>query len=57
MLKRLREYTAVPAVKYTIIAVASLLWLVGFAEQLPDFTQTAKYVGISLLMVAVAATG
>jgi len=57
MLKRLRKYTAIPAVKYTIIAVASLLWLVGFADQLPDFTQTAKYVGISLLMVAVAATG
>jgi hypothetical protein len=55
MLKRFTQWTAIPAVKYTIIAVASLLWLVGFADQLPDVTQTAKYVGISLLMVAVAA--
>jgi hypothetical protein len=56
MLKMLRKWTAIPAVKYSIIAVTSLLWLVGFADQLPDFTQTAKYIGISLLMVAVAAT-
>ena len=53
--KFLRKYTAIPAVKYSVIAIASLLWLVGFADQLPDVTQTAKYVGISLLMVAVAA--
>jgi hypothetical protein len=56
MLKMLRKWTAIPAVKYSIIALTSLLWLVGFADQLPDFTQTAKYIGISLLMVAVAAT-
>jgi hypothetical protein len=55
MLKRLTKWTAIPAVKYSIIAVASLLWLVGFADQLPDMMQTAKYVGISLLMVVVAA--
>jgi hypothetical protein len=57
MLKVLKKYTAIPAVRYSIIAVASLLWLVGFADQLPDLTQTAKYVGISLLMVTVAAIG
>jgi len=55
MLKRFAKWTAIPAVKYSIIAVASLLWLIGFADQLPDMMQTAKYVGISLLMVAVAA--
>jgi hypothetical protein len=55
MLKRFTQWTAIPAVKYSIIALASLLWLVGFADQLPDVTQTVKYVGISLLMVAVAA--
>ena len=53
----LRKITATPAVKYPLIAIAGLLWLVGFADQLPDVTQTAKYVGISLLMVAVAAIG
>ena len=55
MFKLVKKWTAIPAVKYSIIAVASLLWLVGFADQLPDVMQTAKYVGISLLMVAVAA--
>ena len=54
-MKYLKKYTAIPAVKYSLIAIASLLWLIGFAEQLPDVTQTAKYVGISLLMLAVAA--
>ncbi len=57
MLKAFKKYTAIPAVRYSIIAVAALLWLVGFADQLPDVTQTAKYVGISLLMVTVAAIG
>jgi hypothetical protein len=56
MLRFLRKCTAIPAVKYLIITVASILWLVGFADQLPDMMQTAKYVGISLLMLAVAAT-
>jgi hypothetical protein len=56
MLKYLRKLTAIPAVKYSIIAATTLLWLVGFADQLPDVEQTAKYVGISLLMLAVAAT-
>ena len=54
VMKYLRKYTAIPAVKYSLIAIASLLWLIGFADQLPDVTQAAKYVGISLLMVAVA---
>jgi hypothetical protein len=51
----LRKYTAIPTVKYSVITVASVLWLIGFAEQLPDVEQTAKYLGISLLMVVVAA--
>jgi hypothetical protein len=55
MLKFLRKCTAIPAVKYSIIAITSFLWLVGFADQLPDVEQTVKYVGISLLMLAVAA--
>ena len=39
-MKFLRKYTAIPAVKYSVIAIASLLWLVGFADQLPDVTHT-----------------
>jgi hypothetical protein len=54
-LAQLKKCTGIPAVKYSLIAVAALLWLFGFADQLPDTMQTAKYVGISLLMVAVAA--
>ena len=54
-LAQLKKCTGIPAVKYSLIAVAALLWLFGFADQLPDTMQAAKYVGISLLMVAVAA--
>jgi len=50
----LKKWSAIPVVKYSLIAVASLLWLTGLADQVPDPMQTAKYVGISLLMVAVA---
>ncbi|HEU4660771.1 MAG TPA: hypothetical protein VFS63_08930 [Pseudolabrys sp.] len=42
-------------VKYALVAAASVLWLIGLADQLPDMTHTAKYLGISMLMVAVAA--
>jgi hypothetical protein len=43
-------------VKFALIPVAAVLWLLGLADQLADLTQTAKYVGISLLMIAVALT-
>jgi hypothetical protein len=51
MLKKLNEK---PLLKYSLIAAASVLWLFGLSDQLPDPMQTAKYVGISLLMVTVA---
>jgi hypothetical protein len=51
----LRKWASIPAVKYSLIAGASVLWLIGLAGQIDDPLQTAKYVGISLLMVAVAA--
>lgn len=50
----LKKWSAIPAVKYSLIAGASALWLLGLADQIPDPVQTAKYVGLSLLMVAVA---
>ena len=53
----MKQWTARPVVKYSLIVIASGLWLFGLSDQLPDLTQTAKYVGISLLMVAVAAIG
>ena len=50
----LKKLNASPWLKYSLIAGASALWLFGLSDQLPDLAQTAKYVGISLLMVAVA---
>ena len=51
----LKKLNAMPVLKYSLIAGASLLWLLGLSDQLPDLMQTVKYVGISLLIVAVAA--
>jgi hypothetical protein len=51
MLKKLND---MPVLKYSLIAGASLLWLLGLSDQLPDLVQTAKYVGITLLMVVVS---
>jgi hypothetical protein len=51
----LKKWSAIPVVRYALIAGVSVLWLVGLADQIPDPMQTAKYVGISLLMVAIAA--
>jgi hypothetical protein len=50
----LRKWAAIPVVKYSLIAVAAVLWLIGLADQIPDPMQTAKYVGLSVLIAAVA---
>jgi hypothetical protein len=39
--------------KLALIPIGAMLWLFGLADQLPDLLQTAKYVGISLLMIVV----
>lgn len=51
----LKKLNASPLLKYSVIAAGGALWLFGLTDQLPDVVQTAKYVGISALMVAVAA--
>jgi hypothetical protein len=51
----LKKLNAMPVLKYSLIAGAAVLWLIGLGDQLGDPMQTAKYVGISLLLVAVAA--
>ena len=51
----LKKLNAKPALKYSLIAGAAVLWLFGLSDQLGDPMQTAKYVGLSLLLVAVAA--
>ena len=50
----LKKLNAKPALKYSLIAGAAVLWLFGLSDQLGDPMQTAKYVGLSLLLVAVA---
>ncbi len=50
----LKKLHTTPALRHALVAVVAVLWLVGLADQLPDLVQTAKYVGISLLMLAVA---
>jgi hypothetical protein len=50
----LRQWVAKPVIKYPLIALATVLWLIGLADQIPDPVQTAKYVGLSILIAAVA---
>ena len=57
MLQRLsilKKWAAVPVIKYPLIAIATALWLFGLADQIPDPVQTAKYVGLSALIAAIA---
>ncbi|HZT26177.1 MAG TPA: hypothetical protein VFA57_10780 [Pseudolabrys sp.] len=53
-LSELKKSLARPIVKYPLIAIASALWLFGLADQIPDPVQTAKYIGLSALIAAVA---
>jgi hypothetical protein len=53
-LSTLKRWAAVPAVKYPLIALATLVWLVGLADQVSDPVQLAKYVGLSALIAAIA---
>ena len=50
----LKKLNGKPVLKYSLVAGAAALWLFGLSDQMGDLVQTAKYVGISLLMVAVA---
>jgi hypothetical protein len=50
----LKQWVAKPAVKYPLIAIASVVWLIGLADQVHDPVQVAKYVGLSILIAAVA---
>jgi hypothetical protein len=51
----LKKLNASPALKYSLIAGATALWVFGLSYQFHDLIQAGKYVGISALMVAVAA--
>jgi hypothetical protein len=51
----LKKLKAMRVLKYSLIAGATLLWFLGLSDQLPDLMPTAKYVGNTMLMAAVAA--
>jgi hypothetical protein len=53
-LASLKRWAAVPAIKYPLIAIASVVWLLGLADQISDPMQVAKYVGLSALIAAVS---
>ena len=53
-LASLKKWAAVPAIKYPLIAIASVVWLIGLADQVSDPMQIAKYVGLSALIAAVS---
>jgi hypothetical protein len=44
-----------PVLKIGLLAVSSLLWLVGLADQLHSIETAATYLGISALLVALVA--
>lgn len=50
----LKKWSAIPLVRYSLIGVVSVLWLIGLSDQMADPMQAVKYVGISLLMAAIA---
>ena len=49
-----REVRAMLYLKYAAGAVGALLWGSGLIGQLPDLALTAKYIGISALMIVLA---
>ncbi len=53
-LASLKKWAAIPVVKYPLITIASVIWLLGLADQIPDPLQIAKYVGLSVLIAAIA---
>lgn len=50
----LKAKLSLPAVKYSVLAVAFTLWCFGLADQLYSSAAVAKYILLSLLIAAVA---
>lgn len=53
-MQQLKRLTAMPRVKYGLLALVASLWAFGLVEQLYSSAATMKYLLMSLLMVAVA---
>ncbi len=47
------RFLKIPPVKYTLIALAAVLWLAGLIDQLDSLELTARYLAISAVIAAV----
>lgn len=50
----LKQKLSMPVVKYSVLAIASSLWVFGLVDQTYSSAATMKYLLLSLLMAAVA---
>jgi hypothetical protein len=50
----LKRKLSLPLVKYSLLGIASGLWVFGLVDQLYDSPATMKYLLLSLLMAAAA---
>ena len=50
----LKQKLSMPLVKYSVLAVASCLWVFGLVDQLYSSAAMMKYLLMSLLIAAVA---
>jgi hypothetical protein len=50
----LKQKLTTPVVKYSVLTVASCLWVFGLVDQIYSSAATMKYLLMSLLMAAVA---
>jgi hypothetical protein len=53
-MSKLKSKLSVPAVKYSVLAVGTGLWILGLISQLSSAAGPIKYILMSLLIVAVA---
>ena len=50
----LKQKLTIPVVKYSVLGLASVLWMFGLVDQLYSSAAMMKYLLLSLLMAAVA---
>ena len=50
----LKQKLALPVVKYSVLGLASVLWVFGLVDQFYSSASMMKYILLSLLMAAVA---
>ena len=50
----LKQKLTIPVVKYSVLGLASALWVIGLVDQFYSSAAMMKYLLLSLLMAAVA---